>query len=214
MVFIYSFPFGRYRRKGVINTRKLITGGIIAGFALLMSVTTSFAAVSISGNGTGSHNSVWANSFTLGSKIQTNVLTLTDTLKLGSKWSKGNSANFNTGGSVAVGNGSTKDLASVNNVANSNSSTGNEACCCNSTFPSVTISGNGDHSQNSVWATTKCITKLDQTNMANIANSVQVGSGTGGNEASHNTNSDVTVVSGDSSANVTVNNMVNSNTSN
>ena|SRR5581483_8897087 len=87
--------------------RKLITGGVVGVVAILMSASATFAAVDVSGNGSGSHNSVYSSVFTLSAKTQTGVANLNNKIKVGPKWSKGNSANYNTGGVITVASGDT-----------------------------------------------------------------------------------------------------------
>ncbi len=74
-----------------------------------------------------------------------------------------------------------------------------------------TISDNGAFSHNrcNIRVVNKTVTK--QTNNANIRNTVNVVSSTGGNKANFNTGGDVSVTSGDSSVTVNITNNVNSN---
>lgn len=75
----------------------------------------------------------------------------------------------------------------------------------------VEISGNGSDSDSNATVTQTNDTSVTQNNTANISNSVDVDSNTGGNEAEDNTGGDVSITTGDSEANVTVSNTANSN---
>lgn len=75
----------------------------------------------------------------------------------------------------------------------------------------VEISGNGSDSDNTVSVEQSNNTQVTQNNTANISNNVNVSSNTGDNEAEDNTGGDVSIETGDSSANVTVSNSANSN---
>jgi hypothetical protein len=75
-----------------------------------------------------------------------------------------------------------------------------------------TISGNGSDSENKVEYSSTNTTGVTQNNTAVITNNVSANGATGGNEASDNTNGDVTVKTGDATVGVTVKNTANSNT--
>src|SRR3990167_7594248 len=75
----------------------------------------------------------------------------------------------------------------------------------------VEISGNGSDSDNTVSVEQTNKTEVNQNNTANISNNVNVSSNTGDNKAEDNTGGDVSIDTGDSSANVTVTNSANSN---
>lgn len=190
---------------------------ILAGFAAFMAFFLFFGgdvfAVTISGNGSGTHNSVYVTSSAFSLVAQTNSASFYNGIKTGGKSWKGTQISFNTGGSVGVIGGDVTNTVNVNNVANTNTNTLSDPCCLCGQPGSVTISGNGDHSFNSVMTSTKCVTKVEQVNVANITNSIDVSGSTGGVDVAHNTNTDVTVSSGDSSTSVTVNNVANTNTS-
>jgi hypothetical protein len=195
--------------------RKILTASFISMVSLFLVSVPTMAATVVVGNGSSSYNYVSLHSSTHVTATQTNVATLVNKIKTGS-WSfgSGNTANNNTGGSTTVVGGNTDTMLGVTNLGNSNTSTTPQTCCpCNIANGDVTIAGNGDSSLNSVHVSSHCSTTLDQTNVATVTNDLHVGSGTGGNSASYNTGGDVTVLDGNSTVGVTVNNVVNSNSS-
>ena len=71
--------------------------------------------------------------------------------------------------------------------------------------------GNGHDSDNRVNLDANHVTRVDQTNTANVLNNVKVDSNTGHNSANSNTDGDVSISSGGSNSTVGVQNAVNSN---
>ncbi|MBI5044402.1 MAG: hypothetical protein HZC02_00570 [Candidatus Levybacteria bacterium] len=76
----------------------------------------------------------------------------------------------------------------------------------------VTVKENGDSSTNKVKVKNKHVVKVKQKNTTNITNSVGLTQSTGGNNAKKNTGGDVTLTSGDATANVTIDNTTDGNT--
>lgn len=75
----------------------------------------------------------------------------------------------------------------------------------------ITINGNGDSSNNTANVTRDSDTTVVQNNDAHITNNVDVNSSTGNNSASRNTGGDVTIETGNATANVTISNQANAN---
>lgn len=75
----------------------------------------------------------------------------------------------------------------------------------------ITINGNGDSSNNTANVTRDSDTTVVQNNDANITNNVDVNSSTGYNDANRNTGGDVTIDTGNATANVTISNQANAN---
>lgn len=194
--------------------KKVLIASSLSALGVLLAASTTMAAT-ISGNGSYSVSSVTSTTVVSSTTTQSNVAGVTNKLKVGSKKTKGNTANYNTGGSVTQTGGDKKVTLNVSTVANSNTNTGDPSCCCD-VLPlgDATITGNGDHSNNSVTMTATCVTTLNQSNVASVVNDIHVDSGTGGNTANHNTNTDVNQTNGDSNVDVTVTNVLNSNVSN
>jgi len=78
----------------------------------------------------------------------------------------------------------------------------------------VQITGNGADSKNTADVTTNTSTTVTQDNVANITNNVNVSADTGNNDANRNTGGDVSVETGDASADVNVSNTANMNVAN
>jgi hypothetical protein len=76
----------------------------------------------------------------------------------------------------------------------------------------VEISGNGSDSYNKADVDISTSTVVTQNNNANIQNNVSISANSGDNKANDNTGGDVSIDTGDASANVSVNNAANSNT--
>src|SRR3989344_9304501 len=75
----------------------------------------------------------------------------------------------------------------------------------------VEIIGNGDSSNNTANVAVTNNVTVNQTNYANITNDVNVDANTGNNDANRNTGGDVSIDTGNATANVGVNNTANSN---
>ncbi len=75
----------------------------------------------------------------------------------------------------------------------------------------ITVTGNGAFSDNSVNLSTNTTTVVNQTNNANVTNNVSSDASTGGNSSSFNTGGDTRIVTGDASSNVNVSTAVNLN---
>lgn len=76
----------------------------------------------------------------------------------------------------------------------------------------LVISGNGSSSNNNVKLEQSTNTTVVQSNVANVTNTVNTSSSTGGNKANDNTGGDVTVKTGDATTQTTIKNTLNSNT--
>ncbi len=74
-----------------------------------------------------------------------------------------------------------------------------------------TIAGNGAGADNNITSNSNSNTTVQQTNSAYVSNNISVDNSTGGNEAKFNTGGATTVVTGDTSANVQVQNALNKN---
>jgi hypothetical protein len=78
----------------------------------------------------------------------------------------------------------------------------------------VEISGNGANSDNTANVAVSNSTTVNQSNVANISNDVDVDADTGRNDANGNTGGNVSIDTGDATANVGVSNTANSNVAN
>src|SRR3989344_3935641 len=76
----------------------------------------------------------------------------------------------------------------------------------------ITISGNGEGSNNDGYINLEQNTRVEQTNDADVNNDVEVNADTGDNDANNNTgDGDVSITTGNAEGNVTVQNTLNAN---
>ena len=121
-----------------------------------------------------------------------------------------NDANDNTGGSVSINTGKADGEVNVANMANKNIATVGNGSNGGGSL-SVWISGNGSNSDNTANVAVANATVVTQTNYANISNDIDVDADTGKNDANDNTGGDVSIDTGDASADVDVANLANFN---
>ena len=165
--------------------------------------------VTVSGNGAFSDNTVGVSNNTIVALDQTNNARVTNNITANSD-SGDNDANFNTGGDVTIGTGNASSTVLVKTDANLNSaSIGGGAGTGNGS--SVTISGNGAFSDNTVRLRNSATVDLDQENTARVTNNVTADADTGNNDALFSTGGDVMIGTGNAKANVGVSNLLNFN---
>jgi len=164
--------------------------------------------VVISENGSNSDNTVNVaidNSTTVD---QDNYANITNDVNVSANTGK-NDANDNTGGDVSITTGDATAGVGVSNTANSN--TADVTGCCPGDLD-VTITGNGTYSDNDANVALKTSTTVDQDNTAYVKNNVDVDLNTGKNDANDNTGGDVSINTGNASADsIWVSNAVNKN---
>jgi hypothetical protein len=182
---------------------KSIVTGAAASAMLLQAIMPAFAAttIEITGNGAGSDNWTTVSQSSTTTVTQNNTANVTNNVDADAK-TGGNDANFNTGGDVYIHTGAAKVEASVENSLNTNSA--EVDCCSTAGATEVKISDNGAFSENGVGLTQTTRTTVDQDNTANVTNNVDADAKTGDNDAYKNTGGDVTVVTGDAKADVSV----------
>jgi hypothetical protein len=78
----------------------------------------------------------------------------------------------------------------------------------------ITVTGNGVYSDNTVNAASQTTTVVSQSNNATVNNNVNSNASTGGNSANYNTGGNTTVNTGNATTNVGVNNNLNTNSAN
>ena len=165
----------------------------------------------ISGNGTGSQNEVALNNSSTTGLYQTNVAEITNNVNVDSKTGH-NSADNNTGGNVGLRSGDVNTTVDLHTAANTNSATvGGSAAGAGSNSVNALISGNGSFSANAIALDLGNDVLVEQTNVADVANNVDVEGRTGGNSADNNTGGNVALRSGDAGADLTIDNLVNFN---
>lgn len=191
---------------------------IITAFAtgaLLLNALTPLAladtSLDITGNGSSSQNTVSTSTNQSSTVVQNNTATVNNSVTSNSS-TGGNRANDNTGGDVTIDTGNATSNVDVSTEVNKNIAdlSGCTTCGGNS---SVTISGNGSQSRNSVdlSSSTDNASQVFQTNKADITNDITANSQTGHNDANRNTGGDVLVLTGHAQSNVDVRNAANAN---
>lgn len=184
----------------------IATGAILANTLLPLGAFAE-ETYTVSGNGTGSQNSVTSSGNTSTTVNQSNEATVTNDVDVTSNTGN-NEASGNTGGDVTVNTGNASSNVSVSNSANSNSA---ELGCCQSNGGTVDLSGNGANSNNTVKLMGDNTTTANQTNKANFTNNVNVDQNTGKNRANANTGGNVSVTTGDADSSVEIVNAANAN---
>lgn len=179
----------------------LVAGSFLAA-TVLPAAAFAKTSITISGNGKNSKNTTTVKNTTSSKLTQTNF-TLVGTGVLSLVGTGGNKANGNTGGDTTVKSGDGTSTVTVNNPTVTNNNAGPQ-CPCNFGKTDVTISGNGENSNNDVTVTnssSSTTTQSDKTIIVTLVGSVV---GTGGNAANGNTGGDTEVTSGDGTSTVTV----------
>ena len=188
---------------------KLTTGLVTAAFvAGVIAPAGAFAAtnVTVSGNGVDSTNKVKVKVVKKSKVKQSNTSNVTNAIGV-SQNTGGNSANKNTGGDVTVTSGNATATVGVTNTTGGNYMAWDSNCGCMMPDNTIDISGNGADSHNKVKIVNYDSTKISQTNSATIVNSISVSQTTGDNKANKNTGEGtVDVMSGDTHAEITVDN--------
>lgn len=201
-----------------MNLQKGMVTALAAGTIFLSNLLTPLAladtSVTVSGNGAVSDNSVTLDQSTNTSVNQTNTAEITNVVSTSSN-TGGNDANFNTGGTTAISTGDASNTTNITTDANANiADLGGCNTCSTGGTGSITISGNGAFSDNSVSADSATNTDLSQTNVADITNEVYSNANTGDNKASFNTGGDTMLITGNASSNTSITNMANANVAN
>lgn len=177
--------------------------------------TSNSASATISGNGANSDNKIELGDAhrrieqTSGISVyQTNAAEVANAVDSNATTGK-NDANQNTGGTVGVVTGDASNTVHVATVANENvAQVGGQG---QGGDLSANILGNGAESDNKVELRLNNDVNLVQNNLAEVVNEVKADSKTGHNDTNQNTGGDSLVATGNASADVTVDNMVNFN---
>ena len=183
------------------NFKKQVFSVVTAGVMMANIATPAFATtIEISGNGSGSDNSVAVKETNTTTVTQNNTANVTNTVKTNADTGD-NKANYNTGGNTEVKTGEAKVTANVTNNLNTNTA---KVDCCAASDTEVKISGNGAKSDNEVDLTKSNTTTVTQNNTANVTNDVDADADTGGNKAGKNTGGDVSIETGKATVKVGV----------
>ncbi len=192
------------------NYKKQIVSVTAAAMLVLNLATPALAetSITISGNSDNTDNTAHVSQNNTTTVTQNNQANVTNNITSNSDTGN-NNANHNTGGNVTVDTGNASTTANVTNNLNSNAANVDSCNCSGDT--DVTISGNGDKSDNYVKVDNDNTTYVKQDNNANVKNNVKSNANTGGNDANHNTGGSVKVTTGDASSTTTVTTNANAN---
>lgn len=167
----------------------------IAGFCINSQVWAE--ELVISGNGASANSEINVTTTSSTTVEQSNQANIQNNVDLNSNTGD-NSASGNTGTGTQITTGDTNTQTSIENSANI--SIVSSECCLQS--PSdVTITGNGENSQNTVNFNQNSDTNINTVQNANIQSNVNGYSNTGGNQANNNSGSNASITTGDISVN-------------
>lgn len=170
---------------------------IVAGFSPLNPVARAFAEeIVISGNGAESVNAATSEQTTTTTVSQSNSSDTNNNIS-GEASSGDNTASQNTSGETAIVTGDASSSVAVENTANI--SAADTTACCRAGENSITISGNGAGSSNTVKADTTTNISASSNQHATITNNFYGKVNTGNNTASNN-NGNVIIVTGNITA--------------
>lgn len=189
-----------------MSIKSKIAGGIATGVVIAATILPAGAfasTVTVHGNGVGSSNTVVLSNSNTSSTKQVNktaVVNLTGVFQN----TGNNKANGNTGGgAVSVTSGSA--MSTVTNTTTAGANINTSPCgCVSAPDDSVTISGNGKNSSNTVVLGSSNSSFTTQVNKTLVVNGTFVLQNTGGNTANGNTGGGaVSVTSGGATSSVT-----------
>lgn len=193
------------------NLTKQLFSVITAGALVVNTAGTAFAGttIQISGNGAGSDNFTTVNQSSTTTVTQSNTANVTNNVDSDAN-TGGNDASFNTGGNTTVTTGPATSNTTVTNTLNTNSAQVGCNNCANG-GTDVLVQGNGGLSNNTVAVGSSNATTLNQTNVANVSNTVDSDANSGRNNARLNTGGDVTIQTGGAYASTNVKTTANAN---
>ncbi|MBI2611218.1 hypothetical protein HYW54_00540 [Candidatus Gottesmanbacteria bacterium] len=190
--------------------QKKILAALSTGAMLLSTFSPAFAAdttLIIGENGANSNNDINVTSTNNQVVNQTNNAVVTNNINVDAETGN-NDANNNTGGDVDIETGNASANVNVSNLLNKNVA---NIDCCDAGNTEVLIAENGYNSDNNVNLNKTSNIGIWQNNKANVTNNLDVDADTGDNDAEKNTGGNVTVKTGDASANVSVSTVANAN---
>lgn len=184
----------------------LATGALVAS-TFLPALAYADNNITISGNGELSKNTVTMTATNTNTVVQSNDAKVSNTINTTAN-SGGNTATGNTGGSVGISTGNATVNATVTNLLNSNKV---QVGCCGAKNTNVTVSGNGELSNNTATVTQANTNTLFQDNKADVKNTVNANATTGSNAAVSNTGGTTVITTGHATVNAGVNTVANGN---
>ena len=162
----------------------------------------------VAGNGAFSDNNVQTTNTNSTALNQTNTAALTNNVNVANNTGN-NSANFNTGSDVNVYTGNANASVGLYNATGGNAAT--VVGSGNGGGQNTAVAGNGAFSNNNVSSSSNNSTSLTQSDITTLANNVFLKNSTGGNGASFNTGSTVSILSGNANAQVGITNLAGGN---
>jgi hypothetical protein len=173
--------------KIIMLTRKLSTALVTASLIASAIMPVAFAQdVEISGNGTGSHNTVTSTNTDTTIVEQTNNTTANTVVNANAN-SGNNTANGNTGGDVSVDTGHAINETTVVVTGGDNVAGIANPCGCESALAGAAILGNGSNSKNKVTDTNSNTLVVGQSSKTKANTTVNTKANTGKNKANNNT---------------------------
>lgn len=189
---------------------KAAAGIAIAALLAVTAVPSAFAqtAVGVGGNGAFSDTDVNVTNACQTQISQMNQADIENAVR-NYAITGGNSASFNTGGSVTIYTGDASTATGVSNAAGSNALSGVEGC--SNGYTGVGVTGNGAYSDTNVDVSNWSREQWRQYNETAFLNSVYNSVSTGNNAANFNTNSDIVIVTGSADSTTLLNNQAGTN---
>jgi len=195
----------------MIINKKLATA-ITTGAILLQAFTPlAFADTKITntGNGSASSNNLSLTQSHSVTVDQNNRAYISNDVQSDNTTGR-NTADDNTGGTVAIDTGNASSLTTIANEANKNIAVGGCGACGNDST-SVDNSGNGSFSNSALTVDTSNNASVFQNNDAKFDNSVRSDNNTGDNSADRNTGDGVRILTGHAFSATDVSNAANAN---
>ena len=186
----------------------VLSSAVISAFFFLFVGSVKAEEITITNNGSSSTSDVTLSQNTQTTVQQQNTSTVTNDVKTDANTGN-NTASQNTGGSTSIDTGSSTTNVSVSNEGNTSGVSANNCGCQNPTPSSITITGNGDNSQNTASVNTTTTMTVGVNNTATVTNHI-VGTGDTGHNSASGNNGSVSITTGDITAGQQVVNKVNS----
>lgn len=162
------------------NKIQIISLFMLATF-LLLGKTVQAEEIVVTNNGSGSNNEVNVSQSLNTTVQQSNTADITNEVSASANTGE-NTASGNTGGDTTIATGNIDSLTSINNAANTNTTTVD--CCL--AGGQVTTAGNGAGSDNTININQSSSTTITAYNTATITNSIRGYASTGNNTANFN----------------------------
>lgn len=183
---------------------------LVVGLAGSQSAYAESQSISVTGNGSNSVSTISSDQNQSTFVTQSNNAKITNDISVTVDTGH-NKADSNTNSDSAVSTGSIFSSIATQNNANSNSSNG---CCIQTSNDPATIlvQENGSHSSNQVNITNTNQNVVQESNTANVQNSVHPTLNTGGNSSSSNTGGNSNIATGNIFSSIVLENNLNKNT--